>query len=360
VSHVVIVGAGIAGLLSALELADRGWQVSLLDAGPVRPPASWAGGGILSPLFPWRYPSSLLPLTRDARGDYALWGERIMAAGGTDPELLDGGMVVLAGAEQQQASDWGLQHNICVEVGPVEDWLPWLSAQPAIHLPEVARIRNPCLLKGLAVLVRRSGIRCLDALVDAVHSSASGVRLDTSAGVVEADHVLITAGAWSQRLLPDVPSLTYPVKGQMLLYRPAQVFPGKVLLAEHGYLIPRADGLVLAGSTVEADQWDGRPTESACTQLRQAAARLWPALEKVEPVAQWSGIRPGSRRPLPAIGPVPGGHDRVWLNNAHFRNGLVCGPASARLVAQLISGQTPFCDPAAYSVPVSSSSSSPP
>ena len=357
-SRVVVVGGGIAGLLSALELADRGWQVSLLDAGSARPPASWAGGGILSPLFPWRYPDALLPLTRDARRDYALWQDRLIETGGVDPELLEGGMVVLAsGAEQQQASDWGARNSIAVQPGLAGSWFPWLSDQSAVCLPGVARIRNPRLLQGLVSLVRRSPVQWLQAQVDKVQSSVSGVRLQTSVGMVEADHVLITAGAWSGRLLPHLAALTYPVKGQMLLYQAPHSFPRQILLAEHGYLIPRADGLLLAGSTVEPDQWDGRPTESACHQLRQVVAQLWPALKEMQPLAQWSGIRPGCRRSVPIIGPIPDGHGRLWVNTGHFRNGLVCGPASARLAAELISAQSPFCDPTPYSVSSFSSSS---
>lgn len=357
-SHVVVVGAGIAGLLSALELASRGWQVSLLDDGTARPPASWAGGGILSPLFPWRYPSSLLPLTRHARRDYAQWRDRILDAGGVDAELRDGGMVVLASASaQQQAREWSKLNSIPVQMGVATSWFPWLTEQPAVWLPEVARIRNPRLLQGLVMLVKQSAIRWLQGHVDAVQSSPSGVRLQTTAGILEADHALITAGAWSQKLLPELAALTYPVKGQMLLYQAPEPFPGHVLLAEQGYIIPRADGLLVAGSTVEPDQWDGRPTEAACRQLAEVVARLWPSLEGVQPLAQWSGIRPGSRRAAPIIGQQPNGHGRVWVNTGHFRNGLVCGPASAKLVAELISGQQPFCDPAPYSV--SSSPSSP-
>ncbi|MCC1496551.1 FAD-dependent oxidoreductase [Alcanivorax sp. 1008] len=357
-SRVVVVGAGVAGLLSALELSDRGWQVSLLDAGPARPSASWAGGGILSPLFPWRYPSSLLPLTGNVRRDYATWQQRIIQAGGRDPELLGGGMVVLVdGAEQRQASDWAASNNIALQADAAASWFPWLE-QSAICLPDVARIRNPRLLKGLAMLVQKSSIRWLQGHVEAVASSPSGVRLEASCGVLEADHALITAGAWSHKLLPELVSLTYPVKGQMLLYQAPQAFPEKVLLTEQGYLIPRSGGLLLAGSTVEPDQWDGRPTERACKQLAETVAQLWPVLQKEQPLAQWSGIRPGCKRPVPIIGQVPDSHDRLWVNTGHFRNGLVCGPASARLVAELISGETPFCNPAPYSV--SSSSSSPP
>src|SRR5690606_6837281 len=106
-----------------------------------------------------------------------------------------------------------------------------------VRLPDVARIRNPRLLQGLALLIRQSRIQWLQGHVDALQTLPSGVRLQTSAGALQADHALITAGAWSQKLLPQLAGQTFPVKGQMLLYQAPEPFPDQVLLAEQGYLI---------------------------------------------------------------------------------------------------------------------------
>jgi glycine oxidase len=201
-SDVVVVGAGVAGMLSALELHDRGHSVRLLDAGQTRPPASWAAGGILSPLFPWRYPAELLPLARHARRDYALWRTRILAAGGVDIEISDGGMLVLAGSEQQLACDWGRANEIAVEAVVASSQMPWLAQQPAVFLPQVARVRNPRILKGLSELIRQSTVQHLQGQVESIESSDSGVQLQTSAGPLFAEQVLIAAGAWSQSLSP--------------------------------------------------------------------------------------------------------------------------------------------------------------
>jgi glycine oxidase len=234
-----------------------------------------------------------------------------------------------------------------------------LSDEPAIWLPDVARVRNPRVLEGLEALLRTSGIVRRTAGVVHVQQDSRGVRVLTSDGVFQAGKALITAGAWSRELLPGValPALM-PVRGQMLMFAPPRPFPGKVLLAAQGYLIPRADGLLLAGSTIEPGVSDSVPTREALAQLLDMARRLWPALQGRQPVAQWAGIRPGSSRPLPVIGEVPGSAGRVWINTGHYRNGLVCAPASARLVAQLICAERPDDDPEPYSV--SGSSSSPP
>lgn len=355
---VLVVGAGVAGILSALELQQRGCSVRLLDAGVARQPASWAGGGILSPLFPWRYPDAMTPLTRFARRDYGLWRDRILAAGGVDPELLDGGMLVLEPDDDQQALAWAGRHGARLEQISAGERMPWLAERPALWLPEVCRIRNPRLLKGLETLRQQTPIELVRDQVLSVLKGSGSVRVLTSGGELQASRVLLTAGAWTAGLLPPaLQQSIFPVRGQMLLYRPPAPFPDSVLLSPAGYLIPRADGLLLAGSTVETGTDDSIPTEQAFVQLKLMAEQLWPALRGVTPIAQWAGIRPGSTRLLPLIGEVPASDGRIWVNSGHFRNGLVCAPASAALVADLICGLVPGIDPQPYSVSGSSSSS---
>ncbi len=356
---VLVVGAGVAGILSALELKQRGCSVRLLDAGVARQPASWAGGGILSPLFPWRYPDAMTPLTRNARRDYGVWRDHILAAGGPDPELRDGGMLVLEPGDDELAMAWAGRHDLELKPVSAGERMPWLADRRALWLPEVASIRNPRLLKGLEILRQQAGIELIREQVLSVEKDSGRVRVLTHGGRMQADRVLLTAGAWTAGLLPQSLSQSiFPVRGQMLLYRPATPFPDSVLLSPAGYLIPRADGLLLAGSTVETGVDDCIPTEQALTRLQGMAEQLWPALRGVIPVAQWAGIRPGSTRPLPLIGELPGSEGHIWVNSGHFRNGLVCAPASAALVADLICELAPGIDPVPYSV--SGSSSSPP
>ncbi|MFN3712604.1 MAG: NAD(P)/FAD-dependent oxidoreductase [Alcanivoracaceae bacterium] len=359
-SDVLIVGAGIAGMLTAVELADRGFSVRLLDDPVAHPPASWAGGGILSPLFPWRYPPALLPLTRHAFADYQMLSARIVAAGGIDPEVDRGGMLVLDDPDPALIRDWAERSGEPVHQGRASDYLPWQGEQAAVWLPGIGRIRNPRLLKGLRHLLAVSAIPVLPLAASRIQLADRGVEVVTPAGVLRADRVVVTAGALSARLLPEgIDTGIHPVRGQMLLYRPEQPLPEAVVLAAEGYLIPRRDGYLLVGSTVEPGIDDSVPTALAQQQLCDRAAQLWPLLADHTPVAQWAGIRPGSRRPLPWIGEVPGSGGRLWLNSGHFRNGLVCGPGSARLLARLMCGEPSDCDPAAYALP-SSSSSSPP
>ncbi len=140
-----------------------------------------------------------------------------------------------------------------------------------------------------------------------------------------------------------------PVKGEMLLYAPGPEAPESVILSEHGYVIPRADGCMLVGSTVAEGDWSTLPSREAGMTLWRRAGDIWAPLGGARPAGQWAGIRPGSRREAPFIGAVPA-HEGLFVATGHFRNGLVCAPATARLITALIQARTPELDPASYSL----------
>jgi glycine oxidase len=175
------------------------------------------------------------------------------------------------------------------------------------------------------------------------------VGVHTSTGSVPADQVVLTAGAWSGDLLKglglELP--VEPVKGQMILYKCAADFLPSMVLAKGRYAIPRRDGHILIGSTLEHEGYDKTPTESALESLKASAVELIPALADAEVVGHWAGLRPGSPEGIPYIGRVPG-FDGLWLNCGHYRNGLVLAPASCQLFADVMLGREPIIDPAPY------------
>jgi len=167
--------------------------------------------------------------------------------------------------------------------------------------------------------------------------------------VLQADDVVLSAGAWSGDLLRtlglELP--VEPVKGQMILFKCAEDFLPSMVLAKGRYAIPRRDGHILVGSTLEHAGYDKTPTDEALASLKASAIELLPELEGAEVVGHWAGLRPGSPEGVPYIGRVPG-HDGLWLNCGHYRNGLVLAPASCQLFADLLTGVEPIIDPAPY------------
>ena len=133
----------------------------------------------------------------------------------------------------------------------------------------------------------------------------------------------------------------------MILYKCAEDFLPSMVLAKGRYAIPRRDGHILIGSTLEYAGFDKTPTQDAFESLKASAEELLPALKGAEVVGHWAGLRPGSAEGIPYIGEVPS-HPGLWLNCGHYRNGLVLAPASCQLLADLMLGREPIVDPAPY------------
>lgn len=355
--HVVIVGAGVIGLLTGFNLAKAGVKVTVLDRQLAGKEASWAGGGIVSPLYPWRYSPAVTALAHWSQDFYPQLADELFGRTGADPEVHVTGLYWLDLDDEAQALAWAQQQGrplSQVAVAEVYRRVPPLGPgfTSAIHMAGVANVRNPRLVRALrAALERLPNVTLREhcAVRGFVHKQGSIAGVITEAGELSADQVVLTAGAWSGELLAtlgiDLPVI--PVKGQMILFKCAEDFLPAMVLARTRYAIPRRDGHVLVGSTLEHAGFDKSPTEQALASLRASAVDLLPALAEAETVGHWAGLRPGSPEGIPFIGPVaeyPG----LWLNCGHYRNGLVLAPASCQLLADLMLGHLPIVDPAPY------------
>jgi glycine oxidase len=354
--RVVMVGGGAIGLLSARLLAAAGVEVCLLDRGAVGAESSWAGGGIVSPLYPWRYRPAVTALAHWSQDFYPQLGAQLLADTGIDPEVYVTGLYWL---DQEQAAPlaWAAREQRPMRAVPVEAVyraVPALAKgfSQALYMPDVANVRNPRLVKALrASLAQMPNVTVHEqcAVTGFIREGERICGVHTSAGEMRGDRVVVAAGAWSGELLRslglELP--VEPVKGQMILYKCAEDFLTSIVLANGRYAIPRRDGHILIGSTLEHVGFDKTPTAEALASLKASAVGLLPALAEAEVVGHWAGLRPGSPHGIPFIGPVPG-HDGLWLNCGHFRNGLVLAPASCQLLTDLLLGREPIIDPAPY------------
>ncbi len=355
--RVVVVGGGVIGLLTAFNLAAQVDQVILCDQGEAGRESSWAGGGIVSPLYPWRYNAAVTALAHWSQDFYPHLGETLYARTGVDPQVYTTGLYWLDLEDESQALDWAVRHQrplAAVDIRDVYDAVSVLGPgfERAIYMAGVANVRNPRLVKSL-----KAALHGLPNVIVREHCKVSGFEqqagrvtgVRTPDGVIEGDDVVLSAGAWSGELLAslglEVP--VEPVKGQMILFQCAEDFLPTMVLAKGRYAIPRRDGHVLVGSTLEYQGFDKTPTDSALASLQASAIDLLPALVDARPVAHWAGLRPGSPEGIPYIGRVPG-HEGLWLNCGHFRNGLVLAPASCQLLGDLLLDQAPIIDPTPY------------
>ena len=352
--QVVVVGGGVIGLLTALNLAAKVERVVVCDQGEVGRESSWAGGGIVSPLYPWRYSPAVTALAHWSQAFYPQLGERLFASTGVDPEVHVTGLYWLDLEDEAEALAWAVREQrplTAVDISAAYDAVPGLGAgfTRAIYMAGVANVRNPRLVKSL-----KAALAALPNVTLREHCQITGFAqqdgrisgVHTADGLLEADDVVLSAGAWSGDLLAML-GLTLPVepvKGQMILYKCAEDFLPSMVLAKGRYAIPRRDGHILIGSTLEHAGYDKTPTGQALESLKASAVELLPGLADATPVAHWAGLRPGSPEGVPYIGPVPG-HAGLWLNCGHYRNGLVLAPASCQLFVDLLTGVEPIIDP---------------
>lgn len=334
-----------------------GDEVVLVELQAVGQESSWAGGGIVSPLYPWRYSAAVTALARWSQDFYPRFGEQLLAATGIDPEVHVTGLYWLDLDDEAEALAWAAREGR--ELGPVEmdavqRRVPVLGEgfSRAIHMPGVANVRNPRLVKALRAALARMPNVALREHCPVTGFVREGGRIRgvaTASGELRAERVVLAAGAWSGGLLGTLGLAlpVEPVKGQMILYKCAEDFLSSMVLARGRYAIPRRDGHILVGSTLEHAGFDKTPTDEALASLKASAEDLLPALKQAEVVGHWAGLRPGSPEGIPFIGEVPG-YPGLWLNCGHYRNGLVLAPASCRLLVDLMLGREPIVDPTPY------------
>ncbi|MBI5462885.1 MAG: glycine oxidase ThiO [Gammaproteobacteria bacterium] len=355
-TDVVIVGAGLIGMLTARELHAAGLRVTLIERGASGRESSWAGGGILSPLYPWRYPDPVSALARWSQQRYPELLAEIHAQSGIDPEYARSGLLILDDGNDADVTAWAKRFDTQLETADaarqcaLEPALGMPSAR-AWWLPEVGQVRNPRFVKSLRTALERQGVQFVEqrAVTGFRQQGERVTGVDTDGGFVAADHTVVAGGAWSGDLLRatglDLPVV--PVRGQMILFRGRPGDVRRIVLDGGRYVIPRRDGRTLVGSTLERVGFDKSTTESALAELSTAAARLIPALGACELEHHWAGLRPGSPTGVPCIARHPG-FANLYINAGHYRNGVVMGPASARLLADLLLNRPAILNPAGY------------
>lgn len=354
---VIVVGAGLIGMLTARELKLRGANVLVLDRGKAGGESTWAGGGILSPLYPWRYSDAVNVLAQYGHQHYPLLADSLFAESGVDPEYTRSGMLILDQNETDAAHAWAQHWQMQLDTlqgSALHALEPALNStvSSALWLPQIAQLRNPRLSKAVQGSLLHLGIECLQntevLALEITQGRVQGVQ--TQQSLFHADKVLIAGGAWSANLIKEIatPPQIQPVKGQMILFRGE---PGKLktmVLSQGRYLIPRRDGRILAGSTLEYTDFDKSITDTALHDLRVAAMTLMPQLETMSVEHHWAGLRPGSHQGVPYICRHPD-ISGLYINSGHFRNGVILGAASARLMADIMNDTAPTIDPSFYS-----------
>jgi glycine oxidase len=358
VSDVIIIGGGIIGMLTARELHNDGADVLVVERGPLGGESSWAGGGIISPLYPWRYSPSVNQLAEISKQIYPDLAQQLQDESGIDCELITSGLLYTGTEEQQRAQSWAQEWSIDLQpltgVPQIQEVEPQVSTgiDSGLWMPEIMQIRNPKLVKAMKGSFDTLGIKYLEQTpVTELAIDAEVIKgIKTASESFHSDKVIIASGAWSAGFIQHGKNIAVePVKGQMLMFRGEPGLIRRMVLSSGHYIIPRKDGRVLAGSTLERSGFDKSITIDATVELTRAAVEIIPALRDMEIERQWAGLRPGTEQGIPYICNHPE-IDGLYINAGHYRNGVVLGAASARLMAEMVLEQETSLDPAPYAL----------
>jgi glycine oxidase len=345
---VVVAGAGLIGLAIAFELAERGAAVRVYDREEPARAASWAGAGMLAPYTERIANEAMLALCLASLDEYPRFVDRIAGRSGIDPHLKLDGVFYAAFGELELAAL--RQHAVALRArGVPADLLdraqalssePWLAASlsGALIKQNEGHVDNRRLGRALSTACRARGVRIERSERLALECDGRRVLgVVTDRGFVAAGAVVNACGAWAAQL-PGVPRdcvpPVVPIKGQMLALAAPAGFVRRASWVPGAYLVPRDDGRLLIGATVEAAGFDQRVTGEGMHELLHAALAAAPSLGGFAVTEQWAGLRPGTPDELPVLGATA--LEGLFLAAGHYRNGILLAPATARLVADAV------------------------
>jgi glycine oxidase len=347
---VAVVGAGAVGCAVAWRLAQGGLSVVLVERTRPGAEASSAAAGLLASQHEG---SKDGPFFRLLRRSERMWGEfarELAEAGAPDMGYRASGAVDVAFDEGEAAVlagrlSWQRQAGLAVELLEAPELLARFAAlapqiQQALWYPEAAQVDAQRLCASLWAAARSAGVRWLEGEARSLllrGGRLAGLTVDGRP--LEAEAVIVAAGAFGA-LIEGVglaPAALRPIRGQLVCFELEPPFEAAVFGAG-GYLAPKPDGRVLAGSTMEDVGFDKRVTAAGVQSILERAARLCPRLATAPVGALWAGLRPATPDGLPALGPVPG-MPGLHLAAGHLRNGILLTPVTAELLAASVRGQ---------------------
>ena len=327
-SEIIIIGAGIIGLYTAYKLLGHVNKITLIDKSLPGQASTWAAGGILCPLLPWNYDSKVYQFTQSANANYHALAEQLLSSTNIDIEFWRCGMSLLDDELYSDATAWCLENEFACNNTPND-----------FKLPDVAHVRSPKLIKALISYLKQHQVEFISncEFMDLSLSDQCVTAIRTTSGEINTNIVINTMGAWAAQYLPKQTAISNikPIQGQILAYNAANIQLDTILYSQGYYLIPRKDGLILVGSTLDDVGFDASLSRHAKQTLHKHALRILPALETCSIVHHWSGLRPGTDKNIPIVA-ADENIQGLFHNCGHHRYGVAMAPKCAELIQQQV------------------------
>lgn len=324
-SDCLIIGGGIIGMMSARTLAMAGASVTLLDQRECGKESSWAGGGIISPLYPWHYDDLTNELSSASQAIYAYLCLQIFKDTGIDPQYIQSGLLMMDEYDSPLAVQWMDKHHVSYQ--PHADGALFAN---------IAQVRNPRLLQALKVDILNKGVSIIEhaKVSDLLIKNNQAIGVKTKDKDYFAQDIVACSGAWSSKWL-NLTDEIFPIKGQMIVLKSTKGVVKNIVLDQGRYIIPRVDGRILVGSSMENVGFDGSIDMGVQKSLHEFAYQRFPVLLSANIEHHWSGFRPASVSGKVILGRHEQ-FEHLFINTGHFRNGLSMAPTSAERIKQLI------------------------
>ena len=348
----VIVGGGVIGLSIARQLALRGLRnVTVIERGEFGKEASWAAGGILAPQVEADRADEFFELARASRDLYPAFACALQDETGIDLQLEQTGTLYVGFTEDDEHEmrrrfHWQTRAGLRVEWLRGEDARrlePNLSphVRCALRFPDDWQVENRSLTEALVQANQKLGVQLIaDCEIRSVrigNKRVTGIESETTS--IEAATVVIAAGAWTSDIKTSATNSSAvqiaPVRGQMLCFQTEPPLTRHVIYSSRGYLVPRPNGRLLAGSTSEHVGFDKRVTDEGLASIKSMAFEIAPGLGSAAIVDSWAGFRPHAPDDLPVLGPA-GEIDGLFYATGHYRNGILLAPITAEVIAEAV------------------------
>lgn len=388
-ADVVIVGGGVIGLSIARALALRGVRkVTVIERGEFGKEASWAAGGILAPQVEADRADQFFELASASRDLYPAFARALQDETGIDVQFEQTGTLYVGFNEDDEQEmrrrfDWQTRAGLRVEWLSGEDARrlePDLSphVRCALRFPDDWQVENRRLISALILANQKLGVElianCESRLVRIENGHVSGIESGDSISLplsacgegvgerfalpatrpptpprsrggesarisIDTPTVVISGGAWTPQIRTSATNSSAvqiePVRGQMLCFQIDPMLARHVIYSSRGYLVPRRDGRLLAGSTSERVGFDKRVTDEGTASIKSMAFEIAPGLESAMVVDSWAGFRPHAPDDLPVLGPTAD-IDGLFYATGHYRNGILLAPITAEIIAEAV------------------------
>lgn len=351
-NKVLIIGGGVIGLSIARQLKKQGINdITILEKGVLGKESSYAAGGMLAPHAETDKFDDFFYFCRESLNLYSDFAEELFSETGVDIELDKEGTLYLAFESDDQQEileryEWQKQAGLEVEYISATDihkLEPFVSPDvlEGLFFPNDWQVENRKLLLALQKFCELNAIKVIEntEITKLLFENGKLKGAASGANIFFADTVVLATGAWTSLILTESFSLpkVKPIRGQMVAFQTAKRLFSKVIYSPRGYLIPRQNGRIIAGSTSEDIGFDKFVTDLGLDIIREKALEIAPSLVNLEINDSWAGLRPFAADSLPFLGELA---ENLFIATAHYRNGILLAPATAKIMAEKIVNNT--------------------